>query len=41
MLTGVTVFDCATQFIRNYGPQSRGTAGTLIFWLQVPDLTLY
>ena len=30
-----------TQVIRNYSPQSRGTAGTLIFWLQVPGMTLY
>ena len=30
-----------TQIIRNYSPQSRGTAGTLIFWLQVPGMTLY
>ena len=30
-----------TQVIRNYGPQSRGTAGALIFWLQVSSMTLY
>ena len=30
-----------TQVIRNYGPQSQGTAGTLISWLQVPGMTLY
>ena len=30
-----------TQVIRYYSPQSRGTAGTLIFWLQVPGVTLY
>ena len=30
-----------TQVIRNYGPQSRGTAGALIFWLQVSGMTLY
>ena len=32
-----------TQVIRNfmYGPQSRGTAGALIFWLHVPGMTLY
>ena len=28
-----------TQVIRNYGPQSRGTAGALIFWLQVSGIT--
>ena len=31
----------ASQVIRNYSPQSGGTAGTLIFWLQVPGMTLY
>ena len=32
-----------TQVIRNfmYGPQSRGTAGALIFWLHVSGMTLY
>ena len=30
-----------TQVIRNYGPQSLGTAGTLLFWPQVPGITLY
>ena len=30
-----------TQVIRNYSPQSGGTAGTLIFWFQVPGMTLY
>ena len=28
-----------TQVIRNYSPQSGGTAGTLIFWSQVPGMT--
>ena len=28
-----------TQVIRNYGPQSQGTAGTLISWLRVPGMT--
>ena len=30
-----------TQVIRNYGPQSQRTAGTLISWLRVPCMTLY
>ena len=30
-----------TQVIRNYAPQSQGTAGTLISWLWVPGMTLY
>ena len=30
-----------TQVNRNYSPQSGGMAGTLIFWLQVPGMTLY
>ena len=30
-----------TQVIPNYGPQSQGTAGTLISWLRVPGMTLY
>ena len=30
-----------TQVIRNYAPQSQGTAGTLISWLRVPGMTLY
>ena len=30
-----------TQVIRNYGPQSRGTAEALIFWLQVHGMTMY
>ena len=30
-----------TQFIRNYSPQSGGTAGTLIFWFQVSGMALY
>ena len=30
-----------TQVIRNYSPQSGRTAVTLIFWLQVPGMTLY
>ena len=41
----ITLFDGVlhrlTQVIRNYGPQSRGTAGALIFWLQVSGMTLY
>ena len=47
MLTGVThiIWLCSTssnaQVARNYSPQSGGTAGTLIFWLQVPGMTLY
>ena len=28
-----------TQVIRNHSPHSGGTAGTLIFWLQVPGMT--
>ena len=35
ILTGIAVFDCTLQRLRNYCPQSRGTAGALIFWLQV------
>ena len=27
-----------TQVIRKYSPQSGGTAGTLIFWLQFPGM---
>ena len=30
-----------TQVIRNYCPQSQGTAGTLISWPRVPGMTLY
>ena len=30
-----------TYVICNYGPQWRGMAGILIFWLQVPGMTLY
>ena len=30
-----------TQILRNYSPQSGGTVWTLIFWLQVPGMTLY
>ena len=30
-----------TQVTRNYNPQSEGTAGTLILWLQVPGMALY
>ena len=30
-----------TQVIRSYGPKRRGTAGALIFWLQVSGMTLY
>ena len=44
-ILGITLYDCAlhrlTQVIRNYGPQSRGTAGALIFWLEVSGMTLY
>ena len=29
------------QVINNYSPQTGGTAGTLIFWFQVPGMTLY
>ena len=38
ILTGIAVFDCTLHRLRNYGPQSRGTAGALIFWLQVSGL---
>ena len=47
MLTGVThiIWLCSTssnaQVARNYSPQSGRTTGTLIFWLQVPGMTLY
>ena len=30
-----------TQVIRKYSSQSGGTAGTSIFWLQAPGMTLY
>ena len=30
-----------TQVIRNYAPQSQGTAGTFISWLRVSGMTLY
>ena len=30
-----------TQVICNYGPQSRGTAGALVFWLHVYGMTMY
>ena len=38
-VTGIAVFDCTLHRLRNYGPQSRGTAGALIFWLQVSGMT--
>ena len=31
ILTGITVFDCTLHRLRNYGPQSRGTAGVFDF----------
>ena len=39
MLTGIAVYDCTLHRRRNYGPQSLGTAGALIFWLQVSGMT--
>ena len=41
MLTGVTSTSSNTQIIHNCNPQSGGTVGTLIFWLQVRGMTLY
>ena len=41
---GHIIWLCSTsskkQVIRNYSPQSGGTEGTLIFWLQVPGMTI-
>ena len=37
-VTGIAVFDCTLHRLCNYGPQSRGTAGVLIFWLQVSGM---
>ena len=39
ILTGIAVFDCTLDRLRNYGPQGRGTAGALIFWLKVSGMT--
>ena len=47
MLTGVASFGCALHrlihksFVTTANRGGWGTAGTLIFWLQVPDMTLY
>ena len=38
ILTGIAVFDCTLHRLRNYGPQSRGTAGASNFWLQVSGM---
>ena len=39
ILTGIAVFDLTLHRLRYYGPESHGTAGALLFWLQVSGMT--